>query len=151
MALTPHFDYQTFGSQIFWLFITFSLFYIFIIKIFIPKLNKVVKHRDDCLNVLNDNLTSSIEEKNELEKVYETAINKKLKEINEVLDKDNLAEKKKNDAMYLELVAELYSYMENVDQDLMNDFQTNKSNYDYLCCLITNFSSSLLNKPNDLK
>lgn len=150
MALIPHFCYHTFGSQIFWLILTFTVFYFFIKNFFLFECKKSLDVRDSYIKTLHNIIYSSVHEIKELETSYESQINLKMKEVNNVLnaDIDNL--KKQSANLYCELMEELYHYIHSVDNDLNDDFLKNKSNYDYVHYLLSNFSLSILNNDEKL-
>jgi F-type H+-transporting ATPase subunit b len=89
----PQFDYTTYASQIFWFIICFSILYLTIYFVIIPRLSKIINTR---INIISSN-TSIAEElqqkitevsqksqqlRNQAQTSYHAQINEAIKEIN---------------------------------------------------------------------
>lgn len=148
MSVIPHFDYQTFGSQIFWLVATFVLFYLFISGVFIPMIHNITKRRSDYLQTIKENLSSSIQEKDELQISYQTIIDDRLLAINKILNEERNKEKIKIHDLYGELISELHHYMELMENNLQHEFNINKEKYDYIAYLLIDTSLPIMINDN---
>ena len=89
----PQFDYTTYASQIFWFIICFSILYLTIYFVIIPRLSKIINTR---INIISSNTSIAEELQQKITEVsqksqqlrtqaqtsYHTQINQAIKEIN---------------------------------------------------------------------
>jgi len=59
----PQFDKITFFNQLFWLFVFFSVYYLLLLKVFLPKLSAVLKARSKKLKKGSDGVLTFTKEK----------------------------------------------------------------------------------------
>lgn len=83
----PQFDLTTFPSQIFWLFVSFVVLYLFFGKKALPELSSVMENRR---NLIESDLRTADEKRREMEKLqakYEDSISQSTSKANDLLNK----------------------------------------------------------------
>lgn len=70
----PQFDVSTWGSQIFWLFLTFTVLYFALSRFILPKLRDTIANRSDRIADDLDSASRMKLEAEEAEKAYETSL-----------------------------------------------------------------------------
>lgn len=70
----PQLDFSTFSSQIFWLAISFGLFYLIMARHAIPAIVQVRQHREERITGDLDKAESSREEAQHLENQYQSSV-----------------------------------------------------------------------------
>lgn len=78
----PQFDIGTYYSQIFWLVVTFSLLYIFVSKLIVPKAEKIINNRTINIGENVENADKLTLEAEKLSKYYNQEVVKITTEIN---------------------------------------------------------------------
>ena len=89
----PQFDYTTYASQIFWFIICFTILYLTIYFVIIPRLSEIINTRTNIISS-NTSIAEELQQKiaeisqksqqlrNEAQNSYQTQINQAIKEIN---------------------------------------------------------------------
>lgn len=70
----PQLDPSSWGSQIFWLFLTFAVLYFALSRFILPKLRDTIANRSDRIADDLDSATRMKQEAEEAEKAYETSL-----------------------------------------------------------------------------
>ena len=120
----PQFDFTTFSSQIFWLAICFTILYIFISKVILPRIAEIKKIRQETIDqdqISAQDLEAKInklEEKTNLVKKnanekYQSQIDATLQEAKEEKEKQLNELKDQIDEMNSKSNQEIKSFLEN--------------------------------------
>jgi F0F1-type ATP synthase membrane subunit b/b' len=122
-ALLPQLDFSTYGSQIFWLIVTFSILYFSLSKVFLPNIISLIKKRQSYIDDIYKKIEIEDGTISELENEKLTIINNTKNEINQItksakskidiinIENKNLIEKNLS-AMQDELIAHLKTNIE---------------------------------------
>ena len=83
----PQLDITTFASQLFWLFVTFSLFYLIMCRVILPRISSTIFNREEYINNNKNIAASAKEELSELEAEYDERVLKMREEYNIIVTK----------------------------------------------------------------
>ena len=112
----PQLNPEFFISQLFWLVIFFSLLFVILWKISLPRIGKVIEKRQ---NKINDNLSTAKElqqEAQEIEKKINVKINKAKEETNEQIKKTIISLQEETASKLLSLDEELGIKINNAEK-----------------------------------
>lgn len=119
----PPFDHTYFFSQIFWLAISFGLFYLFISRVIVPNMGRVLETRHDRIASDLDNAVRLKSEAEGIKKEYEKGLQEAHAKFREVLGEANKATKikidqetKENDSIIAQKIAEATEQLDKVKQ-----------------------------------
>ncbi|MFN5351936.1 MAG: hypothetical protein ACK5BE_04915 [Alphaproteobacteria bacterium] len=71
----PQLDFSTFPQQLFWLFITFSILYVTMAKVILPRIADILSKRAELTQGYRDKAEDMGRETDELRKKYENLLN----------------------------------------------------------------------------
>ncbi|MDN5249442.1 MAG: ATP F0F1 synthase subunit B [Alphaproteobacteria bacterium] len=123
----PPFDHTYFFSQIFWLAISFGLFYLFISRVIVPNMGRVLETRHDRIASDLDNAVRLKSEAEGIKKEYEKELQDARAKFREVLNEATKTTKikleqetKENDSIIAQKIAESTEQLNQVKQKALS-------------------------------
>jgi len=144
----PQLDPKFWLSQIFWLTITFIIIYLFISKIFSPKLSKVIQDRKDLIEKCINDANSIKNEIQSLDNEYKKFIDNAYNEARKKSDKLKFELNQNLNLKRTTLEKEINDKVKDVEKELIAFKQKTLKNFS---TLISEISSDLLEKLLKIK
>ncbi len=128
-ALLPQLDISTYGSQIFWLVITFSILYFSLSKIFLPNIINLVKKREHYIEGIYQDIDVENGKIRELEEEKLSIINKTKSDAGDIIKSaKSKVDSIHNDARTL-TEKKLSAMQDALEADLKKDIEGDKNYY----------------------
>ena len=128
-ALLPQLDISTYGSQIFWLIITFSILYFSLSKVFLPHIISLVKKREHYIEGIYQDIDVENGKIKELEVENLSIMNKTRSNAGDIIKSaKSKVNSIHNDGMYL-TEKKLSAMQDALEADLKKDIEGDKNYY----------------------
>jgi F-type H+-transporting ATPase subunit b len=119
--MLPQFEVSFFPSQIFWLIVSFSIFYVFVKYSFLPKISEILEKREAKIKAdmifYERNISDIAKTKNE----YEAMISDAKKEAEEQIKKAKLASQKFTEERIVEIDKTMNTKFEAIKLEIESD------------------------------
>lgn len=119
--MLPQFEISFFPSQIFWLIVSFSIFYVFIKYSFLPKITKILEKREAKIKADMIFYDRNIAEIAKAKSDYEAMIVEAKKEAEEQIKKAKLASQKFTEERIVEIDKTMNTKFETIKLEIESD------------------------------
>lgn len=114
----PQLDINTYFSQIFWLLITFGIFYMFLNSVIIPKIKVIIENRNNKIEEFIDHAKNLRKSAENIKLEYEDVLKKSKIDADYILTEAKQQIEEQNNAKNDELQRKFTQDMKKLDQEL---------------------------------
>lgn len=126
MQSLPQLEVSTYSSQIFWLFITFSILYFFISKSFIPKILDILKKREEYFFRFHDEISVLLKKIENIKLTNKNILENSKNQVSEISKNLQIQKENRKKQMEDELNIKLHNIENKFKSDIQNNFELNK-------------------------
>lgn len=117
----PQLDISTYSSQIFWLLISWGLLFLYLHKVFVPRVSKRLSSREGRLSQLLAEVASVTQQTERVTEEYEQALKSEKQKL-QIKEEQALKDiQQKSDALKVELKADLHAELEAYEAEVLKE------------------------------